>query len=924
MARAPREEPKPKTRAEAYTKSARKRAEARETAPPQEPEGGFGIDVGDPDQGTANADPILPALDLTQMLFGSAGPIPFNADDDFDKNLVDEIEQRELDECASTLLQEIDRDIDSRQDLDDLIARAIRNLGFDRKSDIRSDYMEGGSGVIHPMMAMAAVDFAARAMREIFPASGPVKTEIVGDDTNEELRAKAERVKKMMNFQTTRGSPEWRPSVDEMCMRFPIVGTAISKITWDHLRRRPRRENVGIMDFLCPLGTDDLERAPRYTHRMLYWDTEVRELMRQGLWRTIDLPAPNSTSGDHSDTKEANQKVVGESEAALGDGRDIKREIYEVHADWWWRSYREPETIDHEEDEVGLGLEPSEDAVFGDDAGLDVYDGDAEASDSGVHRVTGADEGIVTGHDDIEGTVGPQLLPYIITIDKQSRKVLSVRRNWKREDERRKKIIYFKTRAFFPWMGIFGIGLFHLIGGLNVAATGALRALLDSAMVNNMPGGLRLRGSKTTAGRVQVNPMSFAEIDGPPSIDDIRKVAMPLPFNPPSPVLYELMNELKTLGMSFASVAMQELPDNAGEMAVGTLYGMIDEKGAVYSSVHARMHYAQQEELELLHYLDGEYLDNASTEQEFGADLIAYRDDFDGSVNVQPVSDPEIFSQLQRSAKAQVTLQIAVEAKGQGVNVDMRKAFINVAETLNIQNMLEIFPEPEQAVPLDPVGELQFLLAGKPVQAFPGQAHEAHLTFLRATVADPQYAKMLAGIAPQVTALAASHAAALRRDEIEAAIGQPLPPPGQPVAPQIAALIAQAAAAAAVQIAKVRPPIEEMGAGADVAGQAALIAAQAQMKLAEAEIAKVEMQREKTRIEAQISQLEMVAERENLDAELSADLQKIAAELRAKKELERERVASAERIAASRTAVDIAKMQQPKPAPAGKPNGGAK
>lgn len=881
--------------------------------PKSEPAGGFSLDVGSPTAGLAGAPDDTPMFDFGSALYGTSKAMRPPSDGEHDANLADEIDDGELNRCASELLEAIDRDIEGRKPLDELIAKAIRNLGFDRKSDVRSDYMEGGSGIIHPMLAMAAVDFQARAMREIFPASGPVKTEIVGDDTNPDLRRKAERVKKLMNFQVTKECPEWRPSVDEMLMRLPMAGTSISKITWDRVFRRPRRENVGMLDFLCPVGTDSLERAPRYTHRMRYWDSEASELMDEGVWREVDLPRATDTE-EATATRDAERKVIGEDPTVATDSRDVRREIYEVHADWAWDSYAEPSAAADEADEA----EPGADAMLdeADDAGGDAGVG---LSDSGVedeYSVPDVEEGdgTIFAGGDTEQRPGPgaetesEPLPYVITIDRQSRQVLAVRRNWKADDPTRAKCMHFTTRAMFPWNGLFGIGLFHLIGGLNTAATGALRALLDSAMVNNMPGGIRLRGGKGTAGRVQVQPMSFAEIEGPPGVTDIRQVAMPLPFNPPSPVLYQVMEYIVQAGMAFASVATADLPDNSAQMPVGTMVSMIEEKGAVYSGVHARLHYAQANELSLLSDLNGTYLEDKKTYKDFGGDMIAYRADFDGTVDILPVSDPLIFSQMQRAAKAQATLQLAQMAKADGVTVDMRAAYLNVAGTLNIQNFDSIFPEPQQAAPLDPVGEVAALLMGTPVQAFAGQAHGAHLAFLRATMQDPQYAPLMTQILPKAQALAASHASLMRREEIEQAIGAPLPQPGQQVPPAVAMTIAQASAQAAQEIAQARPPLEggpEQQSGA--ADQAMLITANAQMKLADAEMAKVQVTAQKTQTEATIKQLEIEADNQQLDAELSAKLQTIAAQLRADMNLEQFKVASQERIAAGKMAIEVAK-----------------
>ena len=318
---------------------------------------------------------------------------------------------------------------------------------------------------------------------------------------------------------------------------------------------------------------------------------------------------------------------------------------------------------------------------------------------------------------------GEDASPYIITIDKPSGKVLSIYRNWDEDDDTREEMTWIVEFPFIPWRGAYPIGLPQMVGGLSAAATGALRALLDSAHIQNVPTMLKLKGGTRGGQTLNIQPTQVEEIEGGLNIDDVRKIAMPLPFNPPSPTLFQLLGFLVEAGKGVIRTSMEDLPDSQANAPVGTTLARIEQGMVVFNAIHSRLHDAMGRMLRVLHRLNEMYLDDERLDQEAGEEL-ATRADFEGPMDVVPVSDPNIFSESQRYAQVQA---VAQRAQMLPQLYNLRKVEERILTTLKIpdyEGLLNPAQEPEEQ---NAVNENMSAALGRPVVAFPEQDHIAHL-----------------------------------------------------------------------------------------------------------------------------------------------------------------------------------------------------
>lgn len=322
---------------------------------------------------------------------------------------------------------------------------------------------------------------------------------------------------------------------------------------------------------------------------------------------------------------------------------------------------------------------------------------------------------------DIEEEYG--LAPYIFSIDKVTGKVLAVYRNWEEGDETLQEMQWIVEFPFVPWRGAYPIGIPQMIGGISAAATGALRALLDSAHIANFPGMLKLKGGREGGQSERIDPTEVKEIEGGAFSDDIRKIAMPLPFNQPSPVLYQLLGFLVDAGKGVVRTTLEDIADNQGNMPVGTQLARIEQGMVVFNAIHARLHDAMGRTLKVLHRINAMYLENDEVKDETGQ-LLVKRSDFEGPMDVVPVSDPNIFSEAQRFAQVQALSQRAM-ALPQVYNI--RKVEERILKQLRVPNAKELLipaPEPKE---MNAINENVAATLGRPVSAFPEQDHLAHL-----------------------------------------------------------------------------------------------------------------------------------------------------------------------------------------------------
>ena len=577
------------------------------------------------------------------------------ADSAFYDNLAEKvIPETALSRLSSTLLDLIAKDKDARKKRDEQYEEGLRRTGLADDAPGGASF-QGASRVVHPMLVTATVDFAARAMKELFPPEGPAKDFIPGETTGAKL-AKAQRKTALMNWQLTVQCQNFRSELEQLLTQVPLGGAQYLKASWLEDRNRPDFLFVAIDDMYLPFAATNFYSAQRKTHVQFITEQEYERRVRIGMYRDVDLSAAGMEP-EPSASGVASDKIEGRQQTNYNE--DGLRTIYEVYA-----------TVAIAEDEEG---------------------GDGAA-------------------------------PYIISLDKASGKVLSIYRNWDEEDETREELQHFVEFPFIPWRGAYPIGLSHMIAGLSAAATGALRALLDSAHIQNVPSGLKLKSSMGGQS-LTVAPTEIVEVEGGLNVDDIRKLYMPMPFNPPSDTLFQLLGFLVEAGNNVVRTSMEDIADQNPNAPVGTTLAKIEQGMVVFSAIHSRLHDAMARVLRILHRLNAMYLDDEKVEAEVGEEL-ATRKDFDGPMDVVPVSNPNIFSEAQRYAQVQAVAQRA-QLMPQLYNA--RSVEERILDTLKIPNPKELLapaPEPQE---MNAVNENVAATLGKPVVAFPNQDHIAHL-----------------------------------------------------------------------------------------------------------------------------------------------------------------------------------------------------
>jgi len=621
-----------------------------------------------------------------------------------DANFAEFLEEGELQEIGSGLVEQFYGDKESRKDWARAYVKGLDLLGL--KVEDRNQPWPGACGVFHPVLTEAVVRFQAQAITELFPAGGPVRTKVVG--TADEMKLKqASRVENEMNFQLTEKMTEYRDEFEQMLFKLPLAGSAFKKVYYDPMLERAVAMFVPAEDFVVSYGAADLVMAERYTHVMKKSPNEIHRMMVNGFYRDIDLPDP---APEYSDIEEKYDELEGETPYGVED--DDRHTILEMHVD-----YDLPEPF-----------------------------GDAD----GIAR------------------------PYVITIDKSSRTVLSIRRNWYEDDPKKEKRQHFVHYRYLPGLGFYGTGLIHLIGGLAKSATSILRQLVDAGTLSNLPAGLKARGLRIKGDDSPLMPGEFRDVDIPGGA--IKDNIFPLPYKEPSGVLYNLLGNIVEEGRRIGSVADVDISSANQNAPVGTTLALLERSLKVMSGVQARIHNTFKKELKILASI---VHDHMSAEYEYDLEGEFSRvDDFDKRVDVIPVSDPNAATTSQRIIAYQAALQLAQQAP-QLYNLGMLHR--QMLETLSIPNADEIVKLPDDIQPHDPVTENMMMLKQEPVKAFAYQDHEAHIETHMAMMKDPKIREMV-GQSPFAKAIEGAmiehvteHVAFQYRKDVEKQLGVPLP-----------------------------------------------------------------------------------------------------------------------------------------------------
>jgi hypothetical protein len=704
-----------------------------------------------------------------------------------DANLAEFMGEAELDMLSHELIAQFESDRQSRADWEDSYVRGLDLLGL--KFEDRSTPWEGACGVFHPMLSEAVVRFQAQTIQEIYPASGPVKTTIVGKIDDEKTK-QASRVQNYLNYLITQRMTEYRTETEKLLFSLPIAGSAFRKVYYDPSLGRPCAMFVPAEDFVVSYGASDLSTCQRATHIMKRSQNDIRKLQVAGFYMNVDLPPP---SPDISEIQQKYNRLTGDSENYEFDNRHT---LLEMHVD--------------------LDLPGFEDTDRGEPTGI--------------------------------------ALPYVVTIDKSSRTILSVRRNWYEDDPKKLRREHYVHYQYLPGLGFYGFGLVHMIGGLSKSATSLLRQLVDAGTLANLPGGLKSRGLRIKGDDTPIMPGEFRDVDVPGGA--IRDNITFMPYKEPSNVLYQLLGDIVQEGRRFASAADVKASDINGEAPVGTTLAILEREMKVLSAVQSRVHASVSKELKILSELVKDY----------GPDVYPYdgdnkplvKEDFDDRIDIIPVSDPNAGTMAQRIMQYQAALQLAQQAPQM---YDMPLLHRQMLDVLGIQDADKIVPTERDMKPTDPVTENMNIINGEPVKAFIYQDHAAHIEVHMSAMKNPELLELVSkspnakAMQAAMAAHVAEHVAFEYRAKIEKELGVELPPPGEPLPEDIELRISRLVAPAAAQVTGKAQMMQQAEKNAEqqkdpiiqMQQRELAIKEQSAMAKAQAEMAKIQADLEKSR-----------------------------------------------------------------------------
>ena len=573
---------------------------------------------------------------------------------DFYANMAETMDSYELDGLATRYIELLEKDKNARDDRDKQYEEGIRRTGLGKDSPGGANF-NGASRAVHPVMAEGCVDFASRAIKELYPPDGPVRTKIIGPNDDAKTQ-RAERKRDFLNWQITEQIEEFYDEEEQMLTQLPLGGSQYLKMWYDEQKKRPVIEFLPIDRVILPFAASNFYTAQRMAevHEITEWEHDRR--ITNGMYRDTQAFV-SSIEPEQTRSQKANDKIEGRSRQENEDGL---RKVFHIYT-----------YLELEDDRFSKG----------------------------------------------------EMAPYIMMVDEQSSDVIGLYRNWEEGDKTMDKLDWIIEFKFIPWRGVFAIGLPHLIGGLSAALTGSLRALLDSAHINNAATMLKLKGAKISGQTQQIEVTQVAEIEGAPGVDDIRKIAMPMPFNPPSPVLFQLLGWLDSAAKGVVTTSEEKIADVNSNAPVGTTQALIEQGAAVYSAIHARLHKSQARLIKVLCRLNRWHFDEMR-KGELAEELGVTREDFVRNTDVIPVSDPHIFSETQRMAQMQAVLSRADAHPDLYDAKAVEERFLKQLKIPNVDELLKDVPAPEQRTLAD---ENAAMAVGHTAYAYMQQDHIAHI-----------------------------------------------------------------------------------------------------------------------------------------------------------------------------------------------------
>jgi hypothetical protein len=614
------------------------------------------------------------------------------------------------------------------------------------------------------------------------------------------------RVKADMNYELTEVMTEYRPEHERMLYSLGLAGSAFKKVYYDPNLGRQVAIYVPAEDVIVPYGASTIEQAERVTHVMRKTKNELVKLQAVGFYLDTDLGDPEPY---HSDIEE---KKAEEGGFSLSD--DDRYCLYEIHAD------------------------------------LVIDDLDEEA-----------------GEDEDELEIAK---PYVVTIERGTNTVLSIRRNWNPDDELTLKRQHFVHYVYVPGFGFYGLGLIHIIGGYAKAGTSLIRQLVDAGTLSNLPGGLKSRGLRVKGDDTPIGPGEFRDVDVPSG--SIRDNILPLPYKEPSQTLLALLNKITEEGRRLGAISDMNISDMSANAPVGTTLALLERTLKPMAAVQSRVHYAMKQEFKLLRKIIAEYAPIDYMYVPDRGEPRARQADY-ATVEVIPVSDPNSSTMAQRVVQYQTVMQMAQAAPQ---IYDLPQLHRQMIEVLGIKNADKLVPTEDDMHPLDPVSENMNALVGNPIKAFMYQDHQAHITTHQAFMQDPMIAQTIGQnplanqINGELQSHIAEHTAFMYRRQIEETLGAPLPAPNEEMPRELETQIAQLQSKAAIQLTQQHQQ-QQAQQEAQQKAQDPLI----QMQQAELQIKQAEQQRKAQKDQADtqldVARLQLDAEKAQTTASLEAN-----------------------------------------------------
>jgi len=690
-------------------------------------------------------------------------------------DLTETIEEEELLQIGNQVIDNFQADKESRAEWESMFERGFDLLGL--KLEQGSEPFEGACTAVHPLLIESAVKFQSKASQELFPASGPVKANILGTATPEK-EMQANRVQNFMNYQVTEQMPEYFEEFERMLFHLPLIGSAFKKIYYSSTLKRPVSEFIPIDQFYVSYYATDLRNADRYTHVIYRSPVDIQKDINAGVYQDIDLPTP-SQSGITSFA----EKI---------------------------------DTI--------LGFNPD-------------YDNDPQYVLLEQHCFLDIED---------EG----EALPYIVTVEQDSRQVLSIRRNYEQNDPNRQKRSHFVHYRFVPGFGFYGLGLIHFLGNLTMSATAAMRSLIDAGQFANLPGGFKAKGVRMVGDNDPISPGEFKEVEA--TGIDLSKAIVPLPYKEPSSTLYQMLQFVALTGQKFADSTEQVISDAASYGPVGTTMALLEASSKFFSAIHKRVHKSQKDELRILASINYDYLPNEYPYDVPFESRSIFRADFDGRVDIIPVSDPNIPSNAHRMMLANMALQMAQQSPPGMFNLEaLNRTILHAA---NMPNLEQILPPKIEPQAMDPVSDIMAATKGIPIAAFAGQNHDAHIQTKMAYLQDPMNGAnpVMARLRPVLEANIQEHSVMKYQEQV-AGMTQQLMQQAGPEAAQNPQVIEMITAQAAQQVLN--------------ANQAMGMAQSPEQQLVALEQAKVELEKQKIDKDTAISAADMELKNKKLELE---------------------------------------------------------